>query len=293
MSERIRVIDTQAVEAAEFARKNDWVIVAAEMAAIGLYLTSEPLRAKEVSEISKDPQQRAVLACLARIHVDSLKTAANQTLNPRKTLNFLSEAARTIETVYRNPDVRLALFDVHEDHRGRRHDFAPEMDRDLAKTFASASVLYSGRNADNLLRWGEAILEGQYQILPDSHPTKPLIGIEIQLSKAGRKANVDWERLLSDFDRLLALSKNNPHRIATVASWLVVWGEKLGNEEALARGRDAFREIISQHPEWKFMTENEKKKVERNQLRRLFYRYVAPLATNRKARENLYNRLLG
>lgn len=102
--ERRRILDEQAVDAAEFARKTGNVVVAAEMAAIGLGLTSSPLTCEEVAVLSEDPRARAVLACLARIHVDSLKTIANQACWPHHSLLVLEKAARTVKVVYRQPD---------------------------------------------------------------------------------------------------------------------------------------------------------------------------------------------
>lgn len=288
-----RTLDPQAVEAAEFARKNHGVVVAAEIAAIGLGLTSSPLTSGEVSRIASDPEQRAVLACLARIYVDSLKTVANQAKLPSQALSPLEQAARVINVVYSNPDLKSQLGGVSVDHRGRQHHFGPEMRRDEAKTLFAASVLYDPSKSDELTRLGEKILQETYNALPDRHPTKPLIGIELQLSCASRGLKPDTESLKRDFETLRQSDeKTNPHRVATVASWLAVWGDKLGDEETKAAGLQVFNRIISKHPEWAFMTESERKKIAYKELRRAIFRLLTPLTTSPQRRKSLYYNII-
>lgn len=292
MSIERRVLDSQAIEAAEFARKNDRVVVAAEMAAIGLGLTSSPLSSEEVAEIAHDPDQRAVLVCLARIHVDSLKTVANQAKLPPQALSSLEEASRTINMVYRNPDLDSEIRAVDRDNRGRQHNFWAEMKRDVAKTLFASSVLYEPSKANELGLLGERILQETYEVLPDGHPTKPLIGIEVQLSRASRRQKPDMETLRGDFETLRESDeKTNPHRVATVASWLMVWGEKLRDEETRQAGFEVFDRLTREHPEWAFMTENERKKIAKQQLRRVAFRLLTPLTTSPQRRKNLYSNL--
>ena len=197
-----RILDPQAVEAAEFARKNNKVLVAAEMAAIGMGLKSSPLTSEEVSEIAHDPEQRAVLVCLARIQVDSLKTLANQARVPWQALPPLEKAVGTINLVHRNPEMNSRLESFHYDHRGRRHDFWAEMKRDEAKTLFASSILYGPSDSNKLMTLGETVLRRAYIALPDDHPTKPLIGIEMELSRASSSVKPDMKLLRTDFAKL-------------------------------------------------------------------------------------------
>jgi hypothetical protein len=294
MTERVRVIDPQAVEAAEFARKNNKVLVAAEMASIGLGLPFSPLTWEEVSKIASDRKQSAVLACLSRIYVDSLKTAANQSKLPSQALPPLERAAWAINTIYRNSDFISAVSGLEKDHRGRQHNFGAEMPRDEAKVLFAASHLYGPERSNNLIVLGEKILQDTYNTLPDNHPTKPLIGIELQLSRASRGAEVNTEILLNDFESIVRSDeRTNPHRVATVASWLAVWGDKLRNDDMKNAGFEVFGRIVNSHPEWAFMMENERKKQVFGELRRILFRVLTPVNTKGSRRENLYSSLVG
>jgi hypothetical protein len=116
--------------------------MAVELASIGLGFPDDPLTSDEIGEIARDPEQVAILACLARIHVDSLKGLANQKRFPHQVLPLLLNAAQTIETVYHHPDIQQVLQDVSIDHRGRQHYFSAEMAWDEAKTLFAAAPLY-------------------------------------------------------------------------------------------------------------------------------------------------------
>lgn len=294
MAERVRVIDPQAVEASEFARKNNKVVVAAEMAAIGLGLPFSPLTWEEVSKIASDRKQMAVLACLSRIYVDSLKTAANQSKLPSQALSFLERSAWAINTIYRNTDFKSSVSGLEKDHRGRQHNFGAEMPRDEAKVLFAASYLYEPERSNNLIVLGEKILQDTYNTLPDNHPTKPLIGIELQLSRASRGVEVDTEILLNDFESIVRSDeRTNPHRVATVSSWLAVWGDKLRNDDMKNAGFEVFGRIVNSHPEWAFMMENERKKQVFGELRRILFRVLTPVNTKGSRRENLYSSLVG
>ncbi len=288
-----RVLDPQAVDAAEFARKNNQVAIAAGMAAIGLGLTSSPLTFEEVATMAQNPDQRAILACLGRIYVDSLKTLANQTWLPSKALPPLEVATTTLNIVHRHPDLDLAIREVDKDHLGRQHYFWPEMKRDEAKTFFAASVLYGAQTADHLVLQGERLLEQTYRTLPDGHPTKPLIGIEIELSRASRGQKPDTKALVRNFRILTNSDKStNPHRVATVASWLIVWGERLKNKDIEAEASWVFQDLIEAHPEWAFMTQSERNKIARQKLRKIFFRLATPLTTWAPRLGQLYSDLL-
>lgn len=284
-----RRLNAQRVEEAEGARKLGQVVRAAELATIGLGTIDET----EIAKMANDPEQRAILACLARIQVDALKTVANQTKWPHQALPPLEQAAKTINLIYRNEELRGNLEGVERDHLGRKHHFLAEMPRDEAKTLFAAAALYNLRQADSLIERGEQVLAATYNSLPDSHPTKALIGIELQLSRAGRGIQIDGRNLLENFGRLVETDREtNLHRVATVASWLTAWGEKIGDEEVKNMGFRVFTEIVSQHPEWQFMTEHERRKIAKQQLRRLVFRMLTPVTTRAERRKALKEKLI-
>ncbi|MBI3397100.1 hypothetical protein HY045_01340 [Candidatus Woesebacteria bacterium] len=289
MTSEARILDVQAVEAAEFARKNGGVLLAAELAAVGLGLNGMPLYPEEVTEIAKDPRQCAVLACLARIYVDSLKSVANKAKFPYQAMPALLTASNAIKVIYRNPELNLALKDVATDHLGRPHHFLPEMKRDEAKTLFAASVLFGPSKSGELILLGERILLETYARLPNNHPTKPLIGIEAEFSKASRGKMPKLEVLKYDFQNLRKTDEEtNPNRVATVASWFIAWGERLNNPEMSTIGYLTFNKIIKVHPEWAFMTDSERQKIAKQKMRKLIFRYLSPIITNQESRESLY-----
>lgn len=295
MERPVRVLDDQAVEAAEFFRKTGWIEMAAATAAVGLGLTSSPLVKEEVDQLADDPIQRAILACLARIHVDSLKSIANRAKFPWKALPPLEGAAKTIGVVYRHRGLHSQLLDVAQDHRGRTHHFLTEMARDEAKTLEAASVLFLHQGlAYLLIQRASDVLADAGSTLPYDHPVKPLIGIEVQLLRA-RLGNttLNPRSFQEDFKKLASSDlKTNPHRVATVASWLIVWGERLNIEGVWEEGSKVFKEITQAHPEWAFMVESEKRKLARQAKRELLFRVLTPLTTGFHRRNRLYSWLM-
>lgn len=121
MSAERRVLYSWTIERAEAERQLGRVSSAAELAATGLGLREALLTEEEVVEFARSPQDRAVLACLARIHVDSLKTVANRARFPHQALDPLEQATRTISTVYRSPVFQSAIEGVTCDHLKRQH----------------------------------------------------------------------------------------------------------------------------------------------------------------------------
>lgn len=293
MAERARQIDPQAVEAAEYLRKNNRVAQAAEVAAFALGGSTNPLAPEEIAQIANDPIQRAVLACLARIYVDSLKTLANQSANPRVAVNSIHEAAGTIGLIYHDNALHDSLRGVSQDHRGRQHHFSAEMPRDEAKTCFAAADIFPRQVGAELVLAGEEILRKTYQELPDNHPTKALIGIELSLSILSRGGVIDNVTMLKDFDALVKSDeKTNPHRVATVASWMVVWGRRTSNIEMNTKGNEVFNRLIQEHPEWTFMTEDEERKIARKSLRRTLLRLSAPLMLDQHGKRQEIKKVL-
>ena len=288
-----RTLDHQAIIAAEYARKNHDVKTGARMAAIGLGIISVPLTEHEVTQLVEDPQQLRILAGLARIHVDSLKTGANQARNPRTALPPLEQANWTINTVYRHQSVIDRLAGITDEYFGNPHDFSAEMPRDVAKTLTAASFLYPPREAQILIESGERLLAATYERLPDDHPTKPLICIELQLSKANSGYSLEPGRLQTDFEQLVTNDlETNPHRAATIASWMMVWGNRLRLPSIAESGSKVFSQITDQHPEWSFMTDFASTQINRQNFRRRVFRILTPFTTFGHRRNKLYHDLL-
>jgi hypothetical protein len=284
MSHEKFYVDPHLVELAEDARSKNQLSRAIEIATVGLEYHGHPIHADEISEFTMNIEQLSILACLARIQVDSLKSAANSSKLPRHTLNFLLHATTTIEQVYENSDIQAALYSLSEDHTGRTHHFHAEMQRDKAKTAYVASVLYPQLESGALLIRGDRVLLRTYQRLDDSHPVKPLIGIEYALSQLSQGYPTDENALLDNFQQLRNTDEHtNPHRVATVASWLAVRG--------IDEGEEAFQTILHDHPEWKFMIEQEQSKLSKQELRKKLFRLLTPMTTNEQERKHLYDRL--
>lgn len=265
----IRTIDEQAVEAGEWMRKNGKVLIAAEVGAVALGYRSVPLTSEEVSDISSNPNQLAVLACISRIHVDSLKTVANQSAYTGRVLRCFEESSQTIHTVYMNPDLNKELRNVGVDHRGREHHFLSEMVRDRSKTILSAADLVGGKDRFAMHVKGEHLLSEAYNNLSDSHPIKPLIGIELQLSALSRGADISTNLLMTDFEKLVEQDVDkNPHRVATVASWLIAWGTYKDLSPLRVNGSLVLSGLIRRYPEWSSMSDKELRKIEKKEYRR-------------------------
>lgn len=291
MVERVRQLDPQAVETAEYLRKYNRVALAAEIAAFALGSTTNPLTPEEIAQIAKDPIQRAILACLARIHVDSLKTLANQSVNPRVVVSSIHIATGTIRSIYHDPSFQIALKDVNVDYRGGQHYFLAEMSRDEAKTCFAAADIFPKEAGLGLILTGEKILRETYKQLPENHPTKPLIGIELALSILARGKFVDIDEVINNFTTLVKLDeKSNPHRVATVASWMIVWGGRTDNFDMLEDGSKVYNRLIKDHPEL-LLTKGEEKKDRQKilNLRRAILRLTTPLMVDqRRKRQEMF-----
>lgn len=297
--ERPRVLDDQAVEAAEFARKNGRLEVAVEMSAVGLGMTSSPITAEEVTLIVPNRPQLVVLACLSRIYVDSLKSLANQVRTPWTALPYLDHAARAIRVVYDNPAVNYALEGVGQDHRGREHFFLPEMVRDRAKTLVAASFLYGKTDAHYLCNKASTILKKTALQLPDDHPVKPLIVIEKEMIEINSGGEIHFTELYDNFAKLVDSDmEKNPNRVAVVAAWMTILGEKIADSKLERDGQRVFNRATETHPEWKFILDAERKKSRMQDLRRKSFWVMSETAAvfnlyYRDQRTDLYDKLMG
>ena len=290
--EKVRYLSPKTVDKAEYERSNNNVVLASEFAAAALGIPGNPLTPGDITLISVNKQQLPVLACLARIYVDSQKTMANGAFTSGGVMNHIENAAGVIKTIYYHNDAYEALFDLGQDHKNREHYFRPEMARDEFGVIRAAMPLYGGEDLALLQEMGEKRLLETYKTLPDDHPTKPLIGVEIQLARVARGESFEPDKLRSNFDRLVEDDfDKNPHRVATVASWLYAWGEKMKIGEMRQRGQKVFGEIIEENPEWVFMAKKERRKIQLQEYRRVLLRAQAYLLfPDRKDR--LFNSLI-
>lgn len=268
---------------------------AAERAALGLGFPETPISKEEISGLTKDPVELAVVANLTRIAIDAHKTLANSSFLAPDVYKNISVAADVINSVSRNPEFQEVIKGISVDHKGREHFFAPELKRDEAKTVQAASILYPKKEGEAMFELGEEILEREYQRLPDEHPTKPLIGIEVQLSRNIRGENIDTDLIMEDFKKLRDNNMDdkgeykNPHRIATVAAWLFGLSKKIANPQMEKEATDVYFSILKKHPGLKFIYTNEMKKIFKKG-RDTMVKITTPLVSEEK-REELKHRL--
>lgn len=279
-------LDSSQVEEAEQFRAGGNVIRATEIATDALSLTCQPDFEDCLEGLVQDPEQLAIFACLARIQVDSLKSVASREVLPWKIVPPLIKAGEVIHRLYQNPTFQEAIRSVNQDHLDRPHYFATEMARDHARTCYEAAHLLLGRT-NQLAQKGNDLLSEQLDSIPPDHPTRPLIAIELTLSKINHREANNQEKgwLLIHFNQLRNQDwANNPHRVATVASWLAV-----NQDPGISiQGRDAFREILAQRPEWDFMIDKEQKRIWRNRL----VSTIGPFMTTPQQKDKLEQLLL-
>jgi hypothetical protein len=288
MTEIVRQLDPQAVEAAEFFRKNHYEDIAVKAVDKAL----DFITPREISEISKDPNQRLIAACLFRIGVDSYKSLANKSIYAPEVLDCLEKATAFLYLGYLSPDLSASLQGVTKDHLGREHNFLSEMSRDKAKVLQSASSLYAFEPGNDLIAKAWKILQDTYNSLPDGHSTKALIGVEIGLLNA-RLGNVWVSDTLGHFEMLVGSDEDrNPHRVATVAAWLITWGEKTGFSSVTERGNEVFQRIIKSHSEWVSMSRQERQKTRLMDKRNMVLKLSAMFLTQSYRRSLLWNRLI-
>lgn len=288
------------VETAESARQAGHIVLAAEAAAGGMGQPSpiaggQWLTSDRIDEFlgDKDPTRMLILVTLARIHVDTNKTLANRALTPKGAVHRLEQSVHTINLVYRHPSLQEALQLHDTDHRGRPNDFVVEMPRDIAKVaFAAGDVLKPSQGSAVILM-GEKLLIQTHDSLPKEHPTKSLLWIELQLSQALRDRPIDTARMLDDFHTLVGRSQNNPHRVATVASWLVARAAKDENEELYLHALKVFERQLRNNPGWKGMVAQERRKLAMIPIRRVLFQAAAQVCVPTRRREQLYNSIVG
>jgi len=281
------------VERAELARTSGRILDAINITTDALGFQQKPLDQKRIIDLTNNPEELAILACLSRIQVVALTTYANHQLLPPRIISPLSRAVQTINLVYRDVNLASTLANVTTDHLGRPHYFHPEMIRDIAKTAQAASVLVSPTEQIRLSNWGKKILETAYRSLPSGNPTRSLIAVELSLSEFLENASTHRNALIVQFKELARQSKDNPHRVATVATWIAMAGQVKRDQEVELLGTQTFENIVNNHPEFHNMLMKEKIKQSTASFRRRVVRLLTPITTDPKDRTALFNEIMG
>lgn len=289
----VRELNPKAVEDAELKRRTGRIEDASKIAGTQLGYPDRPITPNDVSIFSQDSVNRAVLACLARIHVDSTKSLANAGANPYTTWNYLMEAARTISIVYRNQDLRLELLPVKVDHRGRENYFLAEMARDEAKVLEAAVPLYAARAKGQLLDQAFDTLDKAFSFLPDDASVKDLIGFEAQLLKARHNLRADTDLMFQYSSRVMRDSLDL-ERVATVAAWAYVWGQRLDHTAMKLYGKRMLDDIAGKHVEIdaSAMIDREYLRIKKQSQKKALFSVLVLLTTTNNQRQDLLDILL-
>ena len=296
-AENIRHFGPDSVEPAEERRKLGLFDAAIEITTNALDFPGRAFSDEEMAAICGDPQQLAVMACLARIQVDSLKSLANQQIWPPRIIAPLRYATAIINHLYRHPQFKQAVAEVTQDHLGRPHYFGPEMKRDVYKTAQAAVVVYpyplaDGSKLNILENWAIERMGMLLNQLPDNHPTKPLVAIEYGLTQYKRNPQVR-NSLLHNLEQLVATSCENRHRIATAAAWVTIAAQGKGDRDLARQASDIFYKATWGKPELEVVIQTERAKRRKESLRKLMVRTLLPFTTTTAQRDDLCDSILG
>ena len=236
----------------------------AEAAAAGFGNPDDLMPQSEIKKYLNDPILSIVYAELGRIAVDKNKTLANQIFDPRhiyKRLNISAHVlqATTLNSEYKNsPNIRNTPF-------------VAEGKRDHLKTIDAAALLYP-YDKNEFYAAGDKILQELYSDLPNGHPTKPLVAIEIQLRNEIFGKPIDRDFVMKNYRELIEYTMTgNPDRAATVSAWLIGLGQRTNDFEMGKAAFANFSILLKQNDEYKNMTDKEKlrryKKLDKDKLR--------------------------
>ncbi len=280
--------DPSAVEAARYIRKRNLIVQAAEIAATEM----GSLHPDQVTAIARDPEQRSVLACLAQLHIDAQTSVANRSFSPRRVLRALEGASGTISTVHQNEALISQLYGVTTDHRGEEFHFAAELPRGYARVLFSAMPFYKAEQRQELFVRGEQLLQQARYALPEDHPSRSLIGIELQFFGALSGKQIDEKQVLADFANIKKHREDNPERFITVASWLVHWGSKLGEYGLHDLGiKELYDKFARDHTELDHVRTSHRFEADARRWQMTTFGLLAP-TTNATRREKLHSSLL-
>lgn len=286
MAERVRYLNPEVIDAAEHARASGWTMIAAGLAQEELQLHEIPFSTRELALISVNPRQRLVLAGLARIYADSTISQANASFSPPEILSQLVDVTTAINTIYRNPDIKRALKDETQDYKGREHYFSAEMERDISKLAQAAAVLF--HNQVPLMRYAKEKLLGEAMRLPQGHPTKNLMWIEWALLRLQESESVSQGEIQKKFAELVKTDLDkNPHRVATIASKLIVVSKKNQYDSLHDQADETFKDLALRYPDWNGMVRKEKRKLMFAGVRRAWVQTFSAISTTTYARHKL------
>lgn len=283
-----------AISAAEDARKLGYVVSAKETAGKELDLLLRPtFDERALQELINDPQQLATLATLSRIFVDASKSLANQSPTPSKALLYLQEGLEVITVIEQHPHFASMIVPVTKDPFGNTHHFAAEIERDKVKTLFAAAPLFPGGTGIQLRRYGEYLLQKTYNDLPNTHPTRPLIGIELALSYSSHGEDIDVQELHTHFTQLVTQDGlGNPDRVATVAGQVYVWAKNHQEEELMYHAKTELQTVGKDDDEIQNIVSREQNKLTKQFLRLLLFTGLVPVMTTQSARDSLHSNLM-
>lgn len=296
-AEKIRQFNPDFVETAEIRRQLGLFAEAIEITTTALDFPGRAFADEEIAAICRDSQQLAVMACLVRIQVDSLKSMANHQVWPPKIIGPLHYATATINHLYRHPQFQQAIAEVTNDHLGRPHYFGPEMERDVIKTAQAAVVVYpypldDGSRLNVLENWAIKRMGMLVKQLPEDHPTKPLVAIEYGLTQYKRNPQIR-DYLLHNLEQLVAASPENRHRIATAAAWVAIAAEGKQDTDLAKRASTIFYQATLDKLQLEGVIQTERAKTRKERLRKLLVRTLLPFTTTAAERDNLCDNILG
>jgi hypothetical protein len=283
-----RVLDPQSVDAAEYARKNGLFSEALRLSEVGLGYTVRRLTQEEVARISSDTGQLTTLVELARIHVDSAKSVANASLNPRRVLWSLERAADTISTVYSHPSVRANLRALEESGIPKQY-FTLEMSRDRLKVSQAARPLFNTVDATALVDSKFDNLSDEIANLAEEHPLRPFLAVELAVSR-GITVESAFMAQFREFIHLDLEERPNPNRVAAISAQILA-RNLLHAPQNRAIVEKTYADLVSQHPEWGFMLQRESKKVSLGPKRERIVRAASLLTITPGRRRRLFDSL--
>jgi hypothetical protein len=284
-----RVLDSQAVEAAEFARKNGLYIEALRLSEVGLGYRARRLTHEEVAHISSDADQLTTLAELARIHVDSAKSVANASLNPRRILLSLERAADTISTVYEHPSVRANLRALEADRASKQY-FTLEMQRDRLKVSQAARPLFNTVDAQALVDSEFDKLSDEIASLPQGHSLRPFLTVEQAIFRGVIVGESEFMAQYREFVHIDLEERPNPNRVAAISAQIIA-RDMIHAPQNRAFIEKTYADLVAQHPEWGFMIQRESQKVSLSSKREKIVRVASLLTVSPSRRRRLFDSL--
>lgn len=215
-----RIIDQQTIDQAESVRSTGDFAEALRLAKKAMQLDQAPLSEPEVAEIVKNRAQATLLATAARLAGESAKSIMKRTLLPWQMKDQADEWLRGPGTLYGSSSLRNAAGALTRDHHDRPYHYEREFARDIADLLATISLLYVGKNANNLIDSADSIWNLLIESLSPKDEDRDFFTLEKNwfLFKTGRQDHIDQDQVTKSLRAHYAIfGLNNPDRLKTVA----------------------------------------------------------------------------